>query len=64
MDDKELYSEKIRRVIGPIPRFLIVVSLSVSASLLVALGMALIFVPSPEGECMLWEVIISSILKK
>ncbi len=64
MDDKELYSEKIRKVIGPIPPFLVVASLLVSAGLFIALCLALIFVPSPKGDGRLWEIIISSIFKK
>ena len=61
MDNTDLYCEKIRKIIGPVPRWLTVASILLSALLLSALVAALLFLPSPSGQERLWRVFFNSL---
>ncbi len=63
MDEIELRSENIRRIIGPIPHRLFVTGVLVISLLGVALLLALFCIPNPnDGHEKLFDLLISSLI--
>lgn len=62
MDNIELRSKKIRRIIGPIPTRLFALCIAVTAVIATALAVALFCLPNPaDGDGKLFMLIIKSL---
>lgn len=61
MDDIELRSKKIRRIIGPIPKRAFAFCIAATAVITVALAIALFCIPNPadSDEKLFWLIIKS-----